>query len=732
MRSDQIKMLEDTLEIFQKGQYQKAGNTIHTKLSREAAERCYVYLPEDLQAIRKQIDWNPIHRMGRLGISCQNMDSFSMACEQYARYAPFCKRKDHTILVLNFANPVHPGGGVRRGAVAQEENLCRKSSLLFSLESEQAQTYYHYNRSLRTYLGSDALILTPDVEIIRNQNGELLEESIVVSVLTCAAPMITCGIEDLSEKQYERLFYRRICAILTCAAYLGYPMLVLGAFGCGAFGNDAKLVSNLFDRALKEFDYGGMKAEDVFDRVDFAVLDRSRSLYNFKEFSRNFIDFYREEKSVKQSCAGSIQKEENCEGIVQNEERCGETVQQERRHIGTVQQERVRKRDRIRGSLWGGAAGDALGYAVEFLDVGTILARYGTEGITAYDRDTRTGKALLSDDTQMTLFTANALLVGDTRSCMRGSQKLPREYAALAYQDWLFTQTCEFQEPGRTREKRAPRISWLCDVPELYARRAPGYTCLSALMEAKNGNLVRDYIKYPGNESKGCGGVMRVAPVALREQMDIEQMDWEAAQIAAITHGHSLGYMPAAVLCHIINRIIFPGELRRNLKEIVLEAKETIAKLFAGDSHLEELMQLIDRAIRLSENDAADLDNIKKLGEGWVAEETLAIAIYCSLKYADDFSKGIIAAVNHSGDSDSTGAVTGNILGALIGYEAIADQWKENLECAEVLLEMADDLCDGCQMKADRGYYDADWERKYVQMRYEGRDENSIRKFDGE
>ena len=94
----------------------------------------------------------------------------------------------------------------------------------------------------------------------------------------------------------------------------------------------------------------------------------------------------------------------------------------------------------------------------------------------------------------------------------------------------------------------------------------------------------------------------------------------------------------------------------------------------------------------LSENNKKDLDNIKMLGEGWVAEETLAIAIYCSLRYENDFSKGIIAAVNHGGDSDSTGAVTGNILGGLIGFDVLEEKWKKKLECSDVLLEIADSL----------------------------------------
>lgn len=426
-----------------------------------------------------------------------------------------------------------------------------------------------------------------------------------------------------------------------------------------------------------------MKVEDFFKRIDFAVLDRTPEQYNFKEFNRNFKAFYREEDKAEKERAEKRKREKEV------------------------------NLDAIRGCLLGGAAGDALGFAVEFTPDYAIFNHYGANGITEYELDEKTGKALISDDTQMTLFTANGLLVGDTRSCMRGIQGWPRVYVATAYQDWLFTQNHFFS--NRTQHGYDWK-SWLCDVPELYARRAPGMTCLSAL--TKESEDVQDYIENPRNDSKGCGGVMRIAPLALNYQMEMDRLDMEAAQIAAITHGHSLGYMPAAVLCHIINRIVFKSEVRRSLKDIVVEAKQTAEKIFTGDSHLQELTDIIERAIILSENDREDLENIKELGQGWVAEETLAIAIYCSLRYENDFSKGIIAAVNHSGDSDSTGAVTGNILGALVGYSEIEDKWKKNLECADVILEMADDICHGCQMNEYSSYYDERWILKYMNMHW--------------
>ena len=381
--------------------------------------------------------------------------------------------------------------------------------------------------------------------------------------------------------------------------------------------------------------------------------------------------------------------------------------------------------DRVKGCLVGGAAGDALGYAVEFDDEKRILLRYGEKGIIEYERDAAQGKAVISDDTQMTLFTANGLIFGKTREALSGEESCMREYAARAYQDWLVTQELSFEESRERAEMlRNSSVSWLMEIPELYRRRAPGNTCLQALRSRRGINRsVKDCIREPINNSKGCGGIMRIAPVALiRSTGNIESVDMEAAQIAAITHGHSLGYMPAAVLAHIIERIVFP-EKEMPLEEIVIEAMRTVEALFEGDKHITELSQLVGLAVELSGNNVADIDNIHRLGEGWVAEETLAIAVYCSLRYQKDFSAGITAAVNHRGDSDSTGAVTGNILGALLGYDAIAQKWKSGLELLDVILEISCDICKCGSLSRDDAYADSEWKKKYIDKK-RGRDES--------
>lgn len=690
MRSNSMEMLQETLQIINKGSYMANGKRVKLKLPRKEMEHIHVLLPDNIRDICSRT--NIRNNVGgcRVHYNCENMDSFALAQKRCGDYL-FESKKE--ILVLNFANPVNPGGGVRLGARAQEEDLCRKSSLLLSLESRHAAKYYEYNRNLHTHMGSNAMMITPKVEVFRDENGNLLKETFVVAVLTCAAPMVLQGREGMTEAMYQEMVYDRIMSMLKCAAYFGYDYLVLGAWGCGAFGNDAHVISDLFYKAFKEMDYGGLCARELFQSVDFAVLDKTANQYTFKEFYRNFEydNFYRDENS-------------------REVEAFHKRVKKTEKYL-----------DKIRGSLFGGAVGDALGYPVEFMSENEIFTYFGQGGIKDYVLDSATGMALISDDTQMTMFTANGILVADTRGTMRGIGGKPRGYVRSSYLDWLKTQEMTYEESRKQRQEWGWGISWLLDVPELYSLRAPGRTCLSALtgLREHEGAIIESFINHPKNSSKGCGGIMRVAPIALKDyhHLQIEDRDREAAEIAAITHGHSLGYMPAAVLAHIINRIVFP---KRNmqLKEIVLEAKNTVSAIFPNDRHRRELENIIDRAIELSENGESDLHNIHRLGEGWVAEETLAIAIYCSLRHQDNFSAGVRAAVNHNGDSDSTGAVTGNILGALLGYKAIDEKWKKNLELSNVILEMADDLCHGCQISEFTEYLDLDWGRKYVLMQW--------------
>lgn len=226
--------------------------------------------------------------------------------------------------------------------------------------------------------------------------------------------------------------------------------------------------------------------------------------------------------------------------------------------------------DKIRGSLIGGAAGDALGYAVEFSGEREIFSVYGKDGITEYRFNQNSGKAVVSDDTQMTLFTANGILSGITERVLNDGNAPLHRYVECAYQDWLYTQM------GSHRSESHKSRTWLLSIPELFVCRAPGGTCLSALETRPR---VNDYIAEPVNDSKGCGGVMRVAPVGLFSgDNENWKLDLEGAYVAAVAHGHPLGYMPAAVVTHIINRLVYGSEAA--LKDIVIEARDACAEIF--------------------------------------------------------------------------------------------------------------------------------------------------------
>ena len=361
----------------------------------------------------------------------------------------------------------------------------------------------------------------------------------------------------------------------------------------------------------------------------------------------------------------------------------------------------MRDLNKFRGCLIGGAAGDALGYAVEFQQASDIFREYGEDGITSYSLTN--GVAEISDDTQMSLFTANGLLFGATRVHMRGIGS-EAGYLYNAYLDWYATQTCPYPAPD------ADYISWLMNVPGLFHRRAPGNTCLTALSSGKAGTMQK-----PINRSKGCGGVMRVAPIGIYysdSPIKIEDSDLIAAEAAAITHGHELGYTSSAALAHIVRRL--SENQSETVRSAVMDAIRVVPTLFPDAEHMGKLVGLMQKAVDLAVSELDDLDAIRQLGAGWVAEETLAIAVYCAIKHEHSVEKALIASVNHDGDSDSTGAVTGNILGTRLGYGAIPRKYVEKLELRDIILEMADDLFQDCRISEHGEYYGPLWESKYI------------------
>lgn len=327
-------------------------------------------------------------------------------------------------------------------------------------------------------------------------------------------------------------------------------------------------------------------------------------------------------------------------------------------------------RTRFRGCLLGGAIGDALGAPVEFLSRAEIRERYGEQGIERFD--VAYGRlGAITDDTQMTMFTAEGLLQALSLH-RRGSDERPEVVVHRAYLRWLRTQDRE-----RASSSGAETSGWLMGVPALHARRAPGLTCETALSTGRMGRP-----GYPLNGSKGCGGVMRIAPCGLMKEWDPFTL---GCNVAAITHGHHSGYLAAGALAVII-RAVLEG---RTVMQGVSAALVRLVPEPGGA----ECIDALRRATTLRKGYYLKGD-VEKLGQGWVAEEALAIAVYAAMVGEADLRKGLTLAVNHSGDSDSTGAIAGNILGALYGEEPLLGLSFGDVELHDEIIQLADDLFD--------------------------------------
>lgn len=400
-------------------------------------------------------------------------------------------------------------------------------------------------------------------------------------------------------------------------------------------------------------------------------------------------------------------------------------------------------KDKMRGCLIGGAVGDALGYEVEFMKWYQIEKRYGKRGIRRYDSHGAPqfhAVARISDDTQMTIFTAGGLLKAMTRNTF---ENLPATNVAdcvkEAYIDWYNGQT------GYGRK----RNMWFSSEDFLNSQRAPGNTCLTALQNLKNGEKVTIF-------SKGCGGVMRTAPVALyfaglrdrAKKGEFSDFDESivAAELAWLTHRHPGGWWPAFALNLMLDILLRGGDMEDAVGSTISYLRDYTAhkpEFYEDDGKCNgfeeglKLSDLLKKAYQLGKDNVKKAEAYEQLGEGWTGDEALAIAVYCAIRYSDpkhirtrylkeatyatdikkrQFEEAVCCAVNHSGDSDSTGSICGQLMGAWLGYHCIPGYYtgamsyvdplfKDNdeyirLESHDLLMALAEDLYRGCPFES--------------------------------
>ncbi|WP_249755652.1 ADP-ribosylglycohydrolase family protein [Microvenator marinus] len=327
-----------------------------------------------------------------------------------------------------------------------------------------------------------------------------------------------------------------------------------------------------------------------------------------------------------------------------------------------------------RACLLAGAIGDALGAAVEFKSDAEIDRLFGAEGVREY-RPAYGRLGAITDDTQMLLFTAEGLIRGHVRGGHRGFADRTG-VVANAYLRWLSTQ-------GHQNPAQVGQPGWLIGHEDLHHQRAPGNTCLTALKQmTKLGEKAQ-------NQSKGCGTVMRIAPVGLYMARLITQSPSSAyemgKELSWLTHAHPSGYIAGGALAAIIWGLARGKTMNRSIDEAL--------ELVESDSDSAECSKAIIRARALVTTHIPPKEAVKQLGEGWVAEEALAISIYAALKMPN-IMDAISLAVSHGGDSDSTGSITGNLVGLLHGAAGFPNHLLVDLELREVITQVAEDLYD--------------------------------------
>lgn len=357
-----------------------------------------------------------------------------------------------------------------------------------------------------------------------------------------------------------------------------------------------------------------------------------------------------------------------------------------------------KNKDQYLGCLLGGAIGDALGAPIEFMSTDEIFNRYGPRGVQGFVEHPD-GKGEITDDTQMLLFTAEGLLRAWHRAVLKGIGGAEITMTQLSLLRWLSTQGYELP-PGTV--SFGMEEGWLIKQRELFKQRAPGNTCLSALRSGKMGT-----VDSPINDSKGCGTVMRIAPAGLVFVHGQPELAFDkAVALSAATHGHPSGYLSGGVLAMIIACLV-KGETLESAVNLSMQY------LCTQPNH-EEVTEILNRALeihRLFKGRDLTYREIESLGEGWVAEEALAISLLCAMHYPDNFEKAVLTAVNHSGDSDSTGAIAGNLVGFLVGESGIPERWIRDLMHKDIVRQMGEDLFTGCPSNT----YGPDerWMKKY-------------------
>ena len=354
-----------------------------------------------------------------------------------------------------------------------------------------------------------------------------------------------------------------------------------------------------------------------------------------------------------------------------------------------------------KGCLLGLAVGDAMGYTVDSHTWQEIQEDYGPNGLRGYD--SMNGFVEVTSYTQLAAFTVNGLLLGLTRGQMRGQMAPFIQYIGLACREWMTSQ--------RYWNREEKTCCWLLRKPEMCQHHCMDTRMLDTLSRKKLGTP-----EEPRNGCSGPQGLTMAIGVGLffhPDRTDQQEIDRLGAEAVALTHGNPEAFLTGAVLSHLTSRLL--QHHRMPLKQVLSEAMAALQEQFGHEySQVYEICNHIKLAIALSEGLYHDHVEIMEKLHCETAGEVLAGAVYACLVGGDDFDTSMIISVNHSGRSAGVGAITGAIQGIRLGSRALPEFYLEDLESAESLLELADDLYHGCPMVKGNRLFDGDWDLKYI------------------
>lgn len=363
------------------------------------------------------------------------------------------------------------------------------------------------------------------------------------------------------------------------------------------------------------------------------------------------------------------------------------------------------KRSALRGCLLGLAVGDAMGYTVDTKTWDQIREDYGPYGLMGYDLCN--GYADVTSHTQLAVFTCNGLLLGLTRGQMLGKMAPYVRYVALAHREWAAGQR-RYDQPRSIR-------CWAFRVQELRRRSCTDTRILDTLNREPLGSM-EDPVN--GSDSPvSLSAAVAVALFAQPERMSWEEADRLGAECVALTCGSPMAFLAGAYVTHLVLHCLQDGVTP--LEKLVLQAADVLVDRF-GREYPEAAMiagRVRRAAFLAKERNVAQVTAMEELADNSGAG-AVAGAVYAVLLCEEDFDSAMIVAVNHSGPSAAVGMLTGAILGARMGEEALPEFYLEGLEIATVLQELAEDLISGCPMTRQSRLFDADWDRKYLHGEY--------------